>query len=155
MTFEQEAIEYMQQLCNDGVILTGGIRILEEPTAVAVASFIVGDVVKEKHIMIIKDTEGEWSWKFFSPADYNDLEFREGEWSYPRFEKRIVAPVELIMDDIGIKMYGWFQVNNLPIRTVNETTVHLYCNVILPEHQDIVDALGGVITIEDRPEGIL
>jgi len=71
-------------------------------------------------------------------------------WHYPQYLKRIVAPIELILDDIGIKMYGWFQLNGFPILKLGEN-VNLYCNTILPEHQSIVDQLQGVITIEDRP----
>jgi len=151
MNFEQRAIQYITQLRTDGVIVTGSITGLNDPTANARSSFNVGDEIKEKKIMLIEDSEGNWSWKFFNPADYNDIQYQEGDWSYPQFEKRIVAPIELIMDDIGIKMYGWFQINNLPVKIVNETTVHLYCNVILPEHQAVVDGLGDTITIEDRP----
>jgi len=72
-------------------------------------------------------------------------------WHYPEWAKRIVAPIELILDDTGIKMYGWFQLNSFPVEKVGDQ-VHLYCNVILPQHQAIVDELGEVVTVEDRPE---
>jgi hypothetical protein len=71
-------------------------------------------------------------------------------WHYPQYVKRIVAPIELILDDIGIKMYGWFQLNNFPIIKMGQS-VNLYCNTILPEHQEIVNQLQGIIIIEDRP----
>jgi hypothetical protein len=71
-------------------------------------------------------------------------------WQHPQYAKRIIAPIQLILDDVGIKMYGWFQLNNFPIFKIN-TSVHLYCNEILPEHQAIVDQLQGVIVIQDRP----
>lgn len=71
-------------------------------------------------------------------------------WHYPKFAKRIIAPIELIFDDNGIKMYGWFNINNFPIVKI-DSTLHLYCNTILPEHQAIVDGFSGLITIEDRP----
>ncbi len=74
------------------------------------------------------------------------------DWRYPQWAKRIVAPIELILDDVGIKMYGWFQLNSFPVEKVGEDTVHLYCNVILPQHQAIVDELGEVVTVEDKPE---
>ncbi len=63
------------------------------------------------------------------------------------YEKQI----ELILDDMGIKMYGWFQLNGFPIEKVDEQ-IHLYCNIIKPEHQDIADAFEELVTIEDRPE---
>lgn len=71
-------------------------------------------------------------------------------WQYPQYAKRIIAPVSLIMDDVGVKMYNWFQLNMFPILKFGNN-VHLYCNTILPEHQAIVDSLQGIIIIEDRP----
>lgn len=71
-------------------------------------------------------------------------------WQYPQYAKRIIAPQELIFDDNGIKMYGWFNIQGFPILKIG-TYLHLYCNVILPEHQAIVDAYGGLLIIEDRP----
>jgi hypothetical protein len=71
-------------------------------------------------------------------------------WQYPKFVKRIIAPIELIFDDNGIKMYGWFQLNNFPILKI-DNYLYLYCNTILPEHQAIVDGFAGLITIEDMP----
>lgn len=71
-------------------------------------------------------------------------------WHYTQYAKRIIAPISLIMDDVGVKMYNWFQINKFPILKFGNS-VHLYCNVILPEHQTIVDSLQGVIVIEDRP----
>ena len=72
-------------------------------------------------------------------------------WKYDQFSIRIKAPIDLIMEDIGIKMFGWFQINNMPVVKVNDFQVHLYCNYILPEHQTIIDGLGGVIIIEEIP----
>lgn len=71
-------------------------------------------------------------------------------WQYPQYAKRIIAPQELIFSDNGIKMYGWFNINNFPILKI-ATNLNLYCNTILPEHQAIVDSFAGLITIEDRP----
>lgn len=68
-----------------------------------------------------------------------------GDWHYPQYTKRIVAPIELTLQYPAIEV--WFRFNNLPI--VNEQgTLYCYCNVILPPHQDLVDSLGGIITIE-------
>lgn len=71
-------------------------------------------------------------------------------WQYPQYAKRIIAPQELIFDDNGIKMYGWFNIQGFPIIKI-EAQLHLYCNVILPEHQAIVDSFGGLLIIQDRP----
>lgn len=87
----------------------------------------------------------------YTVRDYTEYELAVRDWVHPEYKLRIVAPVELIMQDIGIKMYGWFQLNNLPVEKVNGG-VHLYCNEILTSHQSIIDGLEGVITIEEYPE---
>lgn len=89
---------------------------------------------------------------FSNPSRLSETLTAVGEdyWHYPQYAKRIIAPQELIFDDNGIKMYGWFNINNFPILKLG-TNLNLYCNTILPDHQTIVDAFGGSITIEDRP----
>lgn len=77
-------------------------------------------------------------------------EFGNSYWQYPQYTKRIIAPQELIFDDNGIKMYGWFNIQGFPIIKIG-VQLHLYCYVILPEHQAIVDSFGGALTIQDRP----
>lgn len=69
-------------------------------------------------------------------------------WHYPEFTKRIVAPVELVMQYPAIET--WFRINDLPIIRVN-TTLYCYCNLILPMHQQLIDALSGIVTVEDIP----
>lgn len=83
--------------------------------------------------------------------DKTQYEIAMEDWRHPQYQKRIIAPKELLFDDIGIKMYGWFQLNGLPVELVSDTYIYLWCNEILPEHQTIVDNLQGVITIEDIP----
>jgi hypothetical protein len=80
--------------------------------------------------------------------DYNNA---LKDWPHPQWAKRIVAPIDLAMVDVGAKMYVWFTINAFPIERSGENTIHLYCNVILPHHQTIVDNLGATVTIEDRP----
>jgi len=86
-----------------------------------------------------------WYWFDGAVADSN-----EG-WASPAHSLRIVAPIQLIMDDIGIKMYGWFSINRLPVVNTGTGQVHLYCNEILPEHMGVINNLQGIITIETRP----
>jgi hypothetical protein len=74
-------------------------------------------------------------------------------WQHPDWAKKIIAPAALVMDDIGVKMLGWWQIMGFPIEREGDL-VYLYCNQILPQHQAVVDQLQGVITIEDRPEHI-
>ena len=71
-----------------------------------------------------------------------------GGWQHPQFEKRIIAPVELIMQ--YPQMETWFRINNLPIVRV-DTTLFCYCNVILEAHNQLVLALQGIVSIENRP----
>lgn len=149
--FEQEAINYLNQLVTNGDMMSGDIIGISEEqlTAKAISSFLINGEIKEKTIMI-KKIDGVLSWFFLSGVDKNELSRTEEDWSYPNFNKRIVAPVSMIMEDIGIKMFGWFQLNNLPVVALNNN-VYLYCNVILPEHQSVIDSLQGLITVEDKP----
>jgi len=86
----------------------------------------------------------------FYKSDLSAYEIAMKDWAHPQFAKRIIAPKQLVLDDIGIKMLGWFQINNFPVDP-NDTHVYLYCNVILPEHEQIIDSLQGIVTIQDRP----
>lgn len=72
-------------------------------------------------------------------------------WDHPEFAKRIVAPKNLIFEQIGLAMKSWFDLNGLPVK-LNGEQVYLYCNVILPEHEAIVSSYGEILTIEERPE---
>lgn len=78
-------------------------------------------------------------------------ELPPNHWHYPSFLKRISAPVDLVTDDMGIKMYGWFQLNGLPIVKISDSVVQLYCNTVLPQHQAILSLFGEMISVEDRP----
>ncbi len=100
----------------------------------------------------IPDFEENKYVQVWTVRELTETELAIRDWRYPEWAKRIVAPIELILDDLGVKMYGWFQLNGLPVEKVNETTVHLYCDEILEQHQAIVDGLGEVVTVEDRPE---
>lgn len=93
---------------------------------------------------------GTWgNWQVVPLTDY-ELALRD--WKYPEWAKRIIAPLELALDDTGAKIAIWFQLNGFPIEKIDDSTVHLYCNVILPQHQTIVDGFGELVTIEDRPQ---
>jgi hypothetical protein len=149
--YEQDSIGYINQLIADGVIITGNlVSVFEEHlVSKAIATFLVNGVAQEKYIIITKPND-IFTWHFLYPVDFNQIiQKQPGDWSYPDYLKRIVAPISLIMDDYGIKMYGWFSINNLPTVTV-ENTVYLYCNTILPEHQAIVDSYQGIITVENK-----
>ena len=89
------------------------------------------------------------------PQDRPDFYFKEDseiDWHYPIYKKRFIAPVSLINEPTGRDMLLWFVLNKLPIKKVGDTA-YLYCNVILEEHQEIVDSLEGSITVEDRLDG--
>lgn len=153
-SFEQTANQHLADLKSAGTIIEGNIIGVREDlrTSKAIVSIPTDEGLEEKYIAIYEVGE-ELQWNFLKPIDrMEDLyDFIDNDtWHYPDLLKRIVAPIALVMDDIGIKMYGWFQLNNLPIISKGET-VYLYCNVILPEHEAIVDGLGETVTIEDRP----
>jgi hypothetical protein len=86
-------------------------------------------------------------------VDKSAYEIAMEGWHHPDWCKRIIAPATLVMDDVGVKMLGWWQIMGFPIEREGDF-VYLYCNQILPQHQTVVDQLQGVITIEDRPEHI-
>jgi hypothetical protein len=98
---------------------------------------------------VIDVTNKKWNLEW-TVVDKTEYEIAIEDWDDTKFSLRIVAPIELIMDDIGIKMYGWFQVNKFTI-VRKLPHVRLYCNTILPEHQSILDSLQGVVFVENRP----
>lgn len=151
MRFEDLSNDYLSDLITQGVILDGQLHGVNEnlQTSNGVATFLINGEAKVKKIFIHKIND-IMSWKFLTPVDNVDIQYEEGDWNYPSFAKRIVAPISLIMEDVGIKMYGWFQLNELPVISKNNV-VYLYCNVILSEHQAVIDQLDGLITIEDNP----
>lgn len=153
MNFEEQSKQYLINLVSQGVFLESDLIGVNEPqqTSKAISSVLDNGNVSQKIIIIYKNND-QLTWKYLNPVDNTYLNYNEGNdsWDFQEYAKRIVAPKDLILDDIGIKMYGWFQLNGFPIVT-KATDVYLYCNTILPQHQAIVDQLQGVITIEDRP----
>lgn len=151
MNFETDCITYIQQLKTQNIFIEGNLIGVNEVTKIAKAKVAVDiDGIAHEKYIIIYDNNNTLFWKYINIKDRIDNEYdpNENGWAYPSFSKRIVAPIQLIMDDIGIKMYGWFNLNELPVMKVSESVVHLYCNIILPEHQAIIDNLHGVISIE-------
>ena len=153
MNFEEQSRQYLINLVSQGVFLEANLIGVSEvyQTAKALSSSLYNNQVSQKVILIFKEND-TLTWKYFNPVDntYVNYNLSNDSWDFQEYAKRIVAPKDLILDDIGIKMYGWFQLNGFPIVT-KATNVYLYCNTILPQHQAIVDQLQGVITIENRP----
>lgn len=118
------------------------LEVIEEPAPVYDPS-----VQRLTSEWVVDISKGTYTLKWTVETKTEEEIIKES-WLHPEFEYRIVAPIELIMDDIGIKMYGWFNINKLPVEKVGESVVHLYCNTILPQHQAVIAYLGGVITIE-------
>lgn len=73
------------------------------------------------------------------------------KWLYHEFVFRIIAPKQLIFTSTGIGMKVWFDLNGLPVILKGEF-VHLYCNTILQEHQDILVMYQDQIEIEHISE---
>lgn len=151
MTFEQQLVDFLSAQIQNGTMVDAHLTGVNETnqTGDAIASFNVNNQIKQKRIFL-NVQNSQIVWAFLSPVDKNEINYTTDDWNYPEYAKRIIAPTDLIMADIGIKMYGWFQVNGLPTVTKN-SNVYLYCNTILPEHQQLVDDLQGTITVEDRP----
>lgn len=102
---------------------------------------------------IVIDLENkEYRIEYFK-RDKTAYEIAMEDWQYPQFTKRIIAPMQLVMEDIGSKMYNWFNINDFPI-VKKEPIVHVYCNKILEEHMGIITAFEGIITIEDIPTDV-
>ena len=78
------------------------------------------------------------------------IEIARRGWHHTDFAKRIVAPSALINQYPNIAI--WMQLNELPIILSNDKSqCYLYMNVIEPQHQQLVDSLEGVLTIENIP----
>lgn len=153
MNFEEQSKQYLINLVSQGVFLESDLIGVNESqqTSKAISSVMDNGNVSQKIIIIYKNGD-EFNWKYLNPLDNTYLNYNEGNdsWDFQDYSKRIVAPKDLIMADIGVKMYGWFQLNAFPIVTKN-SNVYLYCNKILPQHQSIVEQLEGMITVQDRP----
>jgi hypothetical protein len=92
-------------------------------------------------------TEG---WKV---VDLTHYEIAMKDWQFPEYEFRITAPIQLVLDDFGVKMKGWFELKGLPV-VATETTVQLWCAEVQPQFQETVEGLvkQGVIQVDKRPE---
>ncbi len=71
-------------------------------------------------------------------------------WEHKDFSMRIIAPIELILTDEGVKFKGWWDLKKLPY-TVDEYYIYLYCNHIEEAHQDVLASLSEYLIIEERP----
>ena len=70
-------------------------------------------------------------------------------WHEPAFAMRIIAPDALLIQAPGIET--WARYKGLPVIVENDS-VYLYCDFILPVHQSLLAAYQEVISIEMRPE---
>ena len=148
MRFQDEANQYLTTLRNNGTFLSGRLVGIDGQTATARVTAVTGDSVTEKQVLIYK-VNSVFTWKYLNIIN-NRVRYRQiaGNWEYPQLEKRIVAPISLVLQYPQFEV--WFRLNDLPISNINDT-IYCYCNTILPEHQALVDSLAGVITIENNP----
>ena len=119
------------------------LKIIDNP-------IMINNITEILNSNIVIDLENKEYRIEYSKRDKTTYEIAMEDWQYPQFAKRIIAPMQLVMDDVGSKMYNWFSINGFPIIR-KEPLVHVYCNTILAEHQSVIDAFAGMITIEDRP----
>lgn len=148
--FENAVNQYIIDLKNQSTLLEGSIVGINEilETAQVKVSIIVGEEIKEKYIFVYKSND-VLTWKFFNQADNVNLyDFSSDNWHYPSFSKRIITPIQLLLEYSAFEV--WFRMNNLPIYKENDT-LYCYCNEILPEHQYLIDNLSGTITVENKP----
>ena len=87
------------------------------------------------------------SWQIIEKTAY---EIAMQDWAYPEYQKRIVAPDALLLDDVGSKVFNWFTGKGLPFENHGDN-IRLYFNDVLPQHQALVNQFEGVIVIEDKP----
>lgn len=99
------------------------------------------------------DTEAKTYTEGWEVIDLTDYEIAMRDWEGGDLQIRIIAPIQLILDDFGVKMKGWFELRGLPVIAKGEF-VHLYCNEIQPQFEDDVNQLleGQVIQIQQKPE---
>lgn len=102
---------------------------------IAVSQFVID--------LELKQYRQEWT-----ITDKTAFELAMELWHHPQFAKRIVAPIQLVMQYPAVET--WFRINDLPI-VRNGGTLYCYCNLILPAHQQLVDATQGIVTIENIP----
>ena len=82
--------------------------------------------------------------------ELSEKELAVRDWADLNSAMRIVAPIQLVLDDFGNKMETWFRITDLMIEK-KDGMIRVYCNKILPEHQAIYDMYVGIITVENRP----
>ena len=148
--FEDLSNLYLFDLKNQGVIIEGSLVGVNEDfqTSTAKVSIAVGNEIKEKFISIYKQGDN-FTWKFFIQSDKVHLyDFSNSGWHYPSFSKRVVAPIQLALQYPAIEV--WFRLNDLPIVS-EQGTLYCYCNIILEEHQILINGLAGVVTVENNP----
>lgn len=133
----------MYNLNSDTSGVPGGIELItSDQFTISNGILSVGNVSVSLSDLKVLDVEEEFHQTVIDGTNH---------WVFPEYSLRIVSPMQIVLSEIGIKMYGWFSLNMFPMVNTGDGMIHLYCNVILEEHQDIIDELGGIITIENRP----
>ena len=107
---------------------------------------------QERTFEYVADVENKTYTKVWSVRDLTEYEIKVKDWEHTEYPIRIKAPEGLILDDIGIKFFGWWQIRELPIKK-KEGFLYLYCYEIMEEHQPVFDDLTtqGLIEKQDRP----
>jgi hypothetical protein len=71
-------------------------------------------------------------------------------WHHPNFNKRIIAPSNLLDDYPAIALH--MMINKLPVEPSDDgSRLFLYMKSIKSEHQALVNNLAGALTIENIP----
>jgi hypothetical protein len=151
MRFEDESVQYLNDLCTIKTFISGNIVGVNEIREVSEANVMVeiNNNIVERSILIYKlNYEIKWKYLYLIKNKNNDESFLSPmDWTYPEFQKRIIAQINLVLEYPQFEI--WFRINQLPIVNKNGM-LYCYCNEILPEHQYLIDQLYGNITVENK-----
>ena len=101
----------------------------------------IGYVVEDDHYVLKWDIE-----------TISQYEIAKRNWPYVNYSMRLKAPKSL--GETYPEMYVNFMLRKLPIVDVpdNNDMVYIYCNEIMDDHIEIMEALQNIVTQENRPE---
>jgi len=77
-----------------------------------------------------------------------ELPYNVNGWKSRTCDKRIVAPITVV-NTYPMLLFDLTVVRKLQLEQ-DGTNVHIYCNYIEPEHQQLIDSSGGLIYVESK-----
>lgn len=112
--------------------------------------------VNENQKLITKeiiDTEKKEYRVTYEVVNLTEQEIALKQWEGGDLDIKVIAPIELVLTEFGVKMKGWFELLGLPIIPKGDK-VHLYCAKIDEQFKATVDDLvsKNVLTIINKPK---